>query len=308
MMKMSKAILPKVVWLQGITCNGNTHSFLSSSAARFEQFNNNFDLIYHPSLSVDISLEDILQSEDRIDYLLVEGAITNDEFYFSISDKKISDILNKLVTKSKFVIAVGSCASYGGIHARFEDNKDIAGIKDYITKENLSLLSHEIINLTGCPVHPEWILQTLFTLKFNGSIILDDKSRPIEIYGGLAHHGCTRNEYFEWKVEAKSLGLKEGCLFYNDGCRGPMTHSNCNKILWNDVSSKTRVGMPCIGCTEYDFPRLNMFETKKHIGIPYELPLGIPKRAYLSITGVAKTFTIPRLNQRLNRFDESNLK
>ncbi|PLY08967.1 MAG: Ni/Fe hydrogenase [Arcobacter sp.] len=305
MKKSNEPNLPRVVWLQGITCNGNTHSFLSSSSSRFEQFNNNFNLIYHPSLSTNISLDEILQSNDRIDYLLVEGAITNNEFYFSISNKKISDILNQLISKSKFIIAVGSCASYGGIHSRFEENDDIAGVKDYISSQNESLLSHEIINLTGCPVHPEWILQTLFTLKFNASIILDDKSRPIEIYGGLAHHGCTRNEYFEWKVEAKSFGLKEGCLFYNEGCRGPMTHSNCNKILWNDVSSKTRVGMPCIGCTEYDFPRLNMFETKKHIGIPLEPPLGISKRAYLSISGVAKTFTIPRLNQRLNQFHES---
>ncbi|WP_419764545.1 MAG: Ni/Fe hydrogenase [Arcobacter sp.] len=305
MTKIDKKILPKVVWLQGLTCNGNTHSFLSSSSARFEQFNNNFDLVYHPSITTGKLLEEVLQSDERIDYLLVEGAITNNEFYFSISNKSISDILNQLISKSKFLIAVGSCASYGGVHSRFEENSDIAGVKDYISSQNLSLLSHEIINLTGCPVHPEWILQTLFTLKFNGSIILDDKSRPIEIYGSLAHHGCTRNEYFEWKVEAKSFGLKEGCLFYNEGCRGPMTHSNCNKILWNDVSSKTRVGMPCIGCTEYDFPRHNMFETKKHIGIPLEPPLGIPKRAYLSISGVAKTFTIPRLNQRLNQFHES---
>lgn len=291
---------PTVVWLQGITCNGNTHSFLSSNSSRFEQFLNSFDLVYHPSLSNDKSLDDILNMKDRIDYLLVEGAITNNEFYFSISNKKISNLLNLLISNSNFIIAVGSCASYGGIHKKFEENSDIAGVNEYINESNLKKLKHPIINLTGCPVHPEWILQTLFTLKVNNEILLDDKNRPIEIYGSLAHHGCTRNEYFEWKVEAKSFGLKEGCLFYNEGCRGPMTHSNCNKILWNDVNSKTRAGMPCIGCTEFDFPRVNMLETKKNIGIPFEAPLGIPKRAYLTISGVAKSFTIPRLNQRLN--------
>ena len=46
------------------------------------------------------------------------------------------------------------------------------------------------------------------------------------------------------------LEKKRVVLFYEQGCRGPMTHSSCNKILWNEVSSKTRVGMPCIGCTE----------------------------------------------------------
>ena len=78
-----------------------------------------------------------------------------------------------------------------------------------------------------------------------------------------------------------------------------MTHSNCNKILWNDVNTKTRAGMPCIGCTEVDFPRDNMLETKKNIGIPHEVPLGVPKRAYLSLTGIAKTFKIERLHKKL---------
>jgi hydrogenase small subunit len=141
-------------------------------------------------------------------------------------------------------------------------------------------------------------LQTLFILKAYGKIALDEVGRPKELYGSLAHHGCTRNEYFEWKVEG-NFGQKEGCLFYDQGCRGPMTHSSCNKILWNDISSKTRVGIPCIGCTESDFPRNDMLETKKNIGIPHEVPLGISKRAYLSMSGVAKTFKIDRLHKKL---------
>ena len=193
---------------------------------------------------------------------------------------------------------MGSCASYGGIHAKFAQNSDVLGINEAINKEILKTLKHEIINLTGCPVHPEWILQTLFTLKTYGKIAIDEVGRPKELYGTLAHHGCTRNEYFEWKVEG-DFGQKEGCLFYDQGCRAPMTHSSCNKILWNDINSKTRAGMPCIGCTELDFPRNDMLETKKNIGIPHEVPLGISKRAYLSISGVAKTFKIDRLHKKL---------
>ena len=206
--------------------------------------------------------------------------------------------LNKLALKAKHIIAVGSCASNGGMHAKFTQNDDICGINDSIKEQTINKLEHSIINLTGCPVHPEWILQTLFTLKNYGKMQLDEQKRPKELYSTLAHHGCTRNEYFEWKVEG-SFGKKEGCLFYDQGCRGPMTHSSCNKILWNDISSKTRVGMPCIGCTESDFPRENMLETKKNIGIPLDVPLGISKRAYLSITGIAKTFKIERLNKKL---------
>ncbi len=289
---------PKVLWFQAVTCNGNTHSLLSANENRLALFFKSFDLIFHPSLSVDVSLKEIVNSNEQIDFLLVEGAISKDEKFFTISDSTTYDLFNKLIKKSKYVVAVGSCASYGGLHQKFEHNDSIKGLQDSLETENLYILKHPIVNITGCPVHPEWIFQTLFALKHNGKIALDELGRPKELYYGLAHHGCTRNEYFEWKVEG-SFGAKEGCLFYEQGCRGPMTHSNCNKVLWNDVSTKTRAGMPCIGCTEFDFPRDNMFETKKNIGIPDEVPLGINKRAYLSITGIAKTFKIERLHKKL---------
>lgn len=289
---------PTVVWFTAITCNGNTHSLLSANSSRFELFLNSFDFIYHPSLTIDKSLEDILNQNEKIDFLLIEGSISSNKDIFSIHEDSTFNHLNKLASKSNYIIAVGSCASYGGIHAKFTQNEDICGINEAINKDILAKLKHKIVNLTGCPVHPEWILQTLFILKACGEMALDELGRPKELYSTLAHHGCTRNEYFEWKVEG-AFGQKEGCLFYDQGCRGPMTHSSCNKILWNDISSKTRVGMPCIGCTEMDFPRNDMLETKKNIGIPYEVPLGISKRAYLSISGVAKTFRIDRLHKKL---------
>ena len=289
---------PTVVWFQAITCNGNTHSLLSANSSRLELFFDSFNLIYHPSLTIEKTLDDILNQKEQIDFLLIEGAITSNEKFFSISNDTTFNLLNKLALKSKYIIAVGSCASNGGIHAKFTQNNDIKGINDSIDKETINKLEHTIVNLTGCPVHPEWILQTLFSLRDYGKMNLDEEKRPKELYSTLAHHGCTRNEYFEWKVEG-SFGAKEGCLFYDQGCRGPMTHSSCNKILWNDISSKTRVGMPCIGCTESDFPRENMLETKKNIGIPFEVPIGISKRAYLSLTGIAKTFKIDRLNKKL---------
>jgi len=295
MMNQSK---PTIVWFQAITCNGNTHSLLSSNSNRFELFLNSFNLIYHPSLTINNSLEYILENQKEIDFLLVEGSISSNEFIFSISNDSSKNLLEKLALRSKYIIAVGSCASFGGIHAKFTQNDDICGIKEALENNNLQTLIHPIINLSGCPVHPEWIFQTLFSLKTFGKIDLDEVGRPKELYSTLAHHGCTRNEYFEWKVEG-NFGQKEGCLFYNQGCRGPMTHSSCNKILWNEISSKTRVGMPCIGCTETDFPRNNMLETKKNMGIPQEVPLGISKRAYLSISGVAKTFKIDRLHKKL---------
>jgi len=295
---MMSEFKPTVVWFQAITCNGNTHSLLSANSNRFELFLNNFDFIYHPSLTINKTLEDILENQEKIDFLLIEGSISSNEYIFSLSNNSTKTLLEKLALKSKYIICVGSCASFGGIHAKFTQHNDISSVKKSLEKSILDNLEHQIINLSGCPVHPEWIFQTLFILKNYGKISLDEQGRPKELYSSLTHHGCTRNEYFEWKVEGE-FGQKEGCLFYNQGCRGPMTHSSCNKILWNEISSKTRVGMPCIGCTEADFPRTDLLETKKNMGIPQDVPFGISKRAYLTISGVAKTFRIDRLHKKL---------
>lgn len=107
---------PKIVWLQAITCNGNTHSLLSSNSSRFELFLNSFDLFYHPSLTTDTSLDDVINLEN-IDFLLIEGAITSSSDYFTISDNNILDLLIKLANKASYIISVGSCASFGGIHS-----------------------------------------------------------------------------------------------------------------------------------------------------------------------------------------------
>jgi len=75
--------------------------------------------------------------------------------------------------------------------------------------------------------------------------------------------------------------------------RGPMTHSPCNRILCNRQSSKTRAGMPCLGCTEPEFPFYDLapgtgFKTQTVMGIPNDLPEGIDQRAYIKLTSAAK--------------------
>jgi hydrogenase small subunit len=99
--------------------------------------------------------------------------------------------------------------------------------------------------------------------------------------------------HFAYKVSATEFGQRKGCLFYDLGCRGPMTHSPCNRILWNRQSSKTRAGMPCLGCTEPEFPffELNpgtVFRTQTVMGVPKDLPAGVDKKGYVALTSAAK--------------------
>ena len=158
---------------------------------------------------------------------------------------------------------------------------------------------NKIINLPGCPPHSEWIAYVIDMLSDKKEILLDEENRPLEIFSYLSHDGCIRNEYFEWKVDAKEFGEKEGCLFYYHGCQGPYTHSSCNKTLWNEISSKSRVGTPCFGCTEREFPKKNLFKTQTFMGMPANIPIGVSKRAYFTLAGVAKSLKNERLNKRL---------
>ncbi len=294
---------PKILWLQGLTCNGNTHSFLNHP--QLLNLFESFEFLYHPILPCTYTLEEIvtcavkneevpLGCKEVCDILIFEGTYDPEMLRAKVP---IENLLNYYAKKALHVIAVGTCASFGGIFKATSPERN-SGIA-FNEESRSGPLQKNVINLSGCPIHPEWLGFTLRMILQNKTLMLDELLRPIELYSYLAHHGCTRNEYFEWKVDADDFGLKEGCLFYAQGCRGPMTHASCNKILWNDVSSKTRIGTPCFGCTEPDFPRSKMFETKTNMSIPQDVPLGISKRSYLTLTGIAKTFHIDRLEKRL---------
>ncbi len=269
----------KALWLQGITCNGNAHSFLHHE--NLEAVLEKITFLYHPLLPSSLTIVELCAFDEPFDLLIVEGA-------FGDIDRggcSFVELFRRFAKRARKIIAVGSCAVYGGLlgerGVNFSRDKRVGNI--------------ELINIPGCPAHPEWIA---FAMQ-SKTLHLDNYQRPKELFGITVHSGCSRNEYFEWKVDAKSFGVQEGCLFYEQGCQAPYTHGSCNKILWNGVSSKTRVGTPCFGCTEPTFPGKSLFKTKTYMGIPAKMPLGVPKRAYLTLTGVAKSFFIPRLNKRV---------
>lgn len=285
----------RVLWLSAIACNGNAHSFLNYPF--LEQFLDDFEFIYHPFIETAYSLEEIVTQEIFCDILLIEGALSKE---FSRAGVCIEKLVHKYGAIAQHVVTLGTCATFGGIFREsayaqttglhFDQEKKIQTYKD---------LEQKTISLSGCPSHPELLANTLYALKKQQQLSLDLYNRPKEYYCYTVHNGCTRNEYFEYKIDTHNFGSLEGCMFYDHGCKAPYTQASCNKILWNEVSSKTRVGHPCLGCTEPNFPQGNFFVTKKNMGIPQNLPLGVPKRAYLTLAGIAKAFTIERLQKKL---------
>jgi len=285
----------RVLWLSAISCNGNTHSFLNYPF--MEQFCNDFEFIYHPIIDSEYSLEDIVKRDIPCDILLIEGAISEE---FQRADVSIVEIIQRYSQIVNKIVTVGTCATFGGIFkgSNYENVTGLHFDKTEPTQRFNHLLS-KTIAVSGCPVHPEVLVNTLYAIKKSTNLQLDNYLRPKEYFAYTVHNGCTRNEYFEYKVDNHQFGQLDGCMFYDHGCQAPFTHGSCNKILWNEVNSKTRAGLPCMGCTEPSFPRKNLLSTKKNMGIPEELPLGVGKRTYLTLAGITKAFKIDRLEKKL---------
>ncbi|CAA6805408.1 MAG: Uptake hydrogenase small subunit precursor (EC [uncultured Sulfurovum sp.] len=291
---------PKLLWLQSITCNGNAHSFFNHPD--FFSILSHFELIHHPFIDTAHDLEEVLALSVECDILVLEGSFQEEGFLKK--GIEVSKVIEHYANESKHIVTTGTCATFGGMFKQANPEKISGFAFDGEEKsKRYERYRSKLISLPGCPIHPKWLSFVLLMLAKKKKIVLDSMHRPQELYGITVHTGCTRNEYFEWKVDTKRFGLKEGCLFYEQGCQGPYTRGSCNKILWNDISSKTMAGTPCFGCTEPTFPQVAMFKTKTNMGIPAKMPLGVSKRAYLTLTGVAKSIKIKRFSEKLVDYD-----
>lgn len=302
-------------WLQCGGCGGDTHSFLNvESPDALELFDMlDIELLWHPSLSNHSPTthraitEQIIAGNQPLDILCVEGSVLHGPAGTGLFDTMFGtakkDWLTNLAQQARFVIAIGTCATFGGFGVKGEieasglqfcqwDKGGLLGA-DFISAGGLP-----VINLAGCPCHPNVITGTLSMLLSGVALSLDNINRPLNWYGLTIHQGCTRNEYHEYRIEENQFGEK-GCLFFHVGCHGPLVYGPCNKLLWNRRSSKTRVGVPCFGCTRPDFPQaFPFFETRNIEGIPLHLPDGVSRAHYLAYKGMAAAAAPERLKQR----------
>ena len=252
----------------------------------------------------------IIDKKKKLDILVVEGAIYTGpdrsgkyDLFCGIPFKQwISD----LAKVSRYILAVGTCSSFGGIPAAGENSLQATGLQ-FLKERKGGLLGKNyrspgglpVVNVPGCPAHPDWIIESLLALAREEMKIddLDEFQRPRIFYGKLAHHACPRNEYYEFKASAQTYS-QQGCLFENLGCKGTQCESDCNERLWLvRTGSCTRGGFPCISCTSPRFPDgfLPFFETLKIGNIPTTLPLDVPKAWYVGISGLAKLACPQRL-------------
>jgi len=299
-----------LVWLQGASDTGCTVSFLNAEQPDVVQMMRKFGLniAYHPTISPASGTEVIgilnhfARGSDRLDILVVEGAVQlgpdGTGNYCLIGEKPFKDIVQELTRVAQYTVAVGTCASFGGIPAIGSNPTQATGLQFHKNKKGgllgasyVSAAGLPVINISGCPAHPDWIVQTLEAALLGklDNLQLDEYQRPMDFYGEVAHQGCPRNEYFEYKMSSKAF-TEPGCLYMYLGCKAPFVYSDCNKRLWNRQSSCTRAGAPCIGCVQPNFPEetLPFFEFKQLVA------QGIRRTIFYMLSCVTLKFASPK--------------
>ena len=306
--------MANLLWLQGGACSGNTMSFLNAEEPSVCDLVSDYgiNILWHPSLGMELGdkLQELLDklSSGRLplDIFVFEGTVINAPngtgSWNRFAGRPMAEWVQDMADVAKYVVAVGDCASWGGIPATPPNPTDSEGLQ-YLKRERGGALGVDyrsaagwpVINVPGCPAHPDWMTQILVAIATGraADIELDELQRPKTFFTTFTQTGCTRNMHFSYKVSATTFGQRKGCLFYDLGCRGPMTRSPCNRILWNRQSSKTRAGMPCIGCTEPEFPFFDLapgtvFKSQTVMGMPRDLPTGIDRSGYVKLTTAAK--------------------
>lgn len=310
-----------VLWLQSGGCGGCTMSMMCAENpglfATLENFG--LDFLWHPSLSeesgsevIDI-LNDIMAGKRTLDILCFEGSVLrgpNGTGKFHIlagTDRPMLEWLRLIAPLANYVVAVGTCATYGGITAAGNNPTDATGLQYDGRNEGGALGAAfrsrsglPVINIAGCPTHPNWVSETLMLLSEDALALsdLDTLRRPRFYADHLVHHGCSRNEYYEYKASAESLS-EIGCMMENLGCVGTQAHGDCNTRAWNGEGSCTRGGYPCINCTapEFEEPGRIFTETPKIGGIPIGLPTDMPKAWFIALASLSKAATPSRLRQ-----------
>ena len=308
-----------VLWLQSGGCGGCSMSLLCAQTQDFhgQLRNAGIELLWHPSLSLSSGhevidlLQRILDGRQHLDALCVEGSLlrgpggTGRFHVLAGTGLPMIDWVRRLARQARHVVAVGSCAAWGGITAGGDNPTEACGLQ-YEDDHAGGLLGAgfrsasglPVINIAGCPTHPQWVLDSLMALAAGefGAEQLDALGRPRFFADHLVHHGCTRNEYYEFKASAEKPS-DLGCMMEHRGCKGTQVHADCNTRLWNGQGSCTRGGYACIACTEPGFqePGHPFHETPKVGGIPSGLPSDMPKAWFVALASLSKSATPRRV-------------
>ena len=294
---LQKTEKPIVIWLEFQDCAGNTESFLRASRpSAAEVVLDMLSLDYHETVMAAAGR----QSRDNRDgavkrggYIaVVEGSIPTgaNGAYCTIGGESALDIARNVCGNAAATIAIGTCATFGGIPAAAPNPTGALGVADAVPGLK------NLINLSACPANVENLTALLvYYLTFKRWPPLDHLRRPLFAYGKSIHDNCERRAHYDagQYVEAwGDEGHRAGYCLYKMGCKGPATFQNCPNVKWNGGTNwPIGCGHPCIGCAEPDFwDRMTPFY--QHLtGVPgFGAASNVDTIGALAVLGVGAAF------------------
>ena len=249
---------PSVIWLQFQECTGCTESLLRAEHPTLEKLILDvISLDYHETLMAAAGHQAAAARAAAIAankgkfVLVVEGAIPTKEngIYCKVGGRTAMELVKEVAADAAAVIAIGSCASWGGMPSTSPNPTGASSVAEVLGKP--------VVTIPGCPPNPYNFLSTVVHfLTFGKLPEVDAKGRPKFAYGRLIHENCERRAHFDagrFATQFGDEGHRQGWCLYKLGCKGPETYANCPSILFGDVGSGSwpvGTGHPCIGCTE----------------------------------------------------------
>jgi hydrogenase small subunit len=282
---VESGLKPSVIWLHFQECTGCTESLLRTSHPTLAQLI--LDLIsldYHETLmaaaghQAEKSLHDTMEAMEGQYVCVIEGAIPvkDDGIYCQIAGRTALDIVNDVASKAGAIVAIGSCASWGGIPSTPPNPTGASGAPEVLQGKT-------VVTIPGCPANPMNFLGTVLQYATFGTLpALDDKGRPKFAYARTIHEDCPRRPHFDagrFAHQYGDEGHKQGYCLYKTGCKGPVTHANCSIEHFGVAGAwPIGIGHPCVGCTEEQIA----FKVAMHETVDIERPT--PPDTYPGIT------------------------
>ncbi len=246
-----------VIWLNFASCSGCTEALVKTAyPGPAEIILDVLSVDYNETLmaAAGRQAEEILQKAGQAGgyILVVEGSIPTRKGFGTIGDKEMLDVFKEAARPAAGILAVGSCATSGGVPAAKPNPSQAINTGEALKK--LGIVK-PLVNLDLCPVNPEYLVGVVVNFLLLGKLPeLDGVGRPKMFFGQTIHDNCERRAHFDAGRFVERFGSQEealGYCLYKVGCKGPMTYSACPRIQYNGRTNWcVKAGAPCIGCAE----------------------------------------------------------
>jgi quinone-reactive Ni/Fe-hydrogenase small subunit len=251
-----------VIWIELQDCAGNSEAILRSDAPTIDELiletislEFNETLMAAAGHAAEEHLAEAMETFKGKYLCVVEGSIPvgagKEWCTIGAAGETFEEHLLRVAGDSAAVVAVGTCATFGGVPAAAPNPTGAVGVQDIVKGK-------PIINIPACPANPANITGTILHFVLSGQVPeLDHLNRPKFAFGYRIHDNCERRAHFdagEFVEEWGDEGAKNNFCLYKMGCKGPMTFNNCSVIKYNSGTNwPIGAGHGCIGCSEPDF-------------------------------------------------------